>query len=1162
VINPPQGSGGSSGGSSQSGSVGGPVIKVANPDNPGGGSGGLFHHPLTGGTVVFDAQPDPGNPRTSAYEALISGARMRLELESVDTLIDLNFAPELRFVGSDAANTITLDNGIAGNDGRLRLTIDGADTVPRLEFANKRRLVIEGGKTAADLGDTINLSASQFADHLEEIIVRSGAGADIVNVRNVELSTTIETGSDDDQINLGSRAPLPGGQLDTITAAVSIDGGNGVDTLTLAADADVDARIGAVTASEISGLGMGAAVGYTSIDNLSIVLGSGADIVSINGTGAANTMLDTGGGGDSVNLLAASQDVSLMLGLGNDSVVVGSVPSALGRRLATIEADVVVAGGGGSNSLTLDDRGSTASSSGTLTQNLVSALGLGPGGSISYSQFNALSLLLGRGSANVVIANTHAGSTTVTAQNAADTVSVRRITGRTILNAGGGDDTIRVGMLMPQLGGTLDLIDADLTITAGLGRDSLVLDDSGDRSDNTGAITDTSISGLGLAVPISHSGLESIEVRLGSGNDRLDGSATRRPLILYGNNGNDVLIGGSGDDALYGGDGDDTLLGGAGRDVLSGGRGRNKLDAGSEKDGILLDTFDGLLDTSGDDRIHIGFDYIPEEGHEDCTLEEILAGCPHIDIVLFEVNGEVIRNEYEGGETVFVFAGAGNDFVTVDFNASLHWEVEIHGEEGNDRLIGGARNDLLDGGPDNDILEGGPGDNTLVGGPGHDIFRDGLASDRGPEDALQLLATGAGQGGGPHVVVFDPTTPVPRLSFFAYHPSFIGGVRVATGDVNGDGVHDIITAPGPGGGPHIRVFDGVTGAQLPGPIGSFFAYSINFAGGVFVAAGDVDGDGLADVITGAGAGGGPHVRVFSGANGSELMGLFAYHPNFTGGVSVAAADVDGDGRADIIAGAGAGGGPHVRVLSGRDRSELMSFFAYGSSFTGGVFVAAGDVNGDGHADIYTGAGAGGGPHVRVVSGSNGASLHSFFAYHPAFVGGVRVAAGDIDGDGLSDILTAAGPGGGPHARGLSGLDLAEQASFFAYDFRFGGGFFLSGGAGFVAEGGAATILAASVPPAPSPDQGLLDAPAQLGPFKLPSTSPPATTSIDDDEPQLVSVMRRTSDPSPTRSSSTAELLEAHALEILVDSAASPGLELSQAPLDLELEALDAWFSML
>ena len=71
-------------------------------------------------------------------------------------------------------------------------------------------------------------------------------------------------------------------------------------------------------------------------------------------------------------------------------------------------------------------------------------------------------------------------------------------------------------------------------------------------------------------------------------------------------------------------------------------------------------------------------------------------------------------------------------------------------------------------------------------------------------------------------------------------------------------------------------------------------------------------------------------------------------------------------------------------------------------------MALGDVNGDGTVDLITGAGPGGGPHVRVLSGTDLRELHSFFAYAPGFAGGVSVAAGDINGDGRTDIITGAG----------------------------------------------------------------------------------------------------------------------------------------------------------
>jgi hypothetical protein len=319
-----------------------------------------------------------------------------------------------------------------------------------------------------------------------------------------------------------------------------------------------------------------------------------------------------------------------------------------------------------------------------------------------------------------------------------------------------------------------------------------------------------------------------------------------------------------------------------------------------------------------------------------------------------------------------------------------------------------------------------------------------------------FVVTGADAGGAPQVDLFDTGTGSHAVGLFAYTPLFPGGARVAIADVTGDGVPDVVTGAGPGGGPHVRVFDGVTGAQVSGVNGSFYAYAPEFRGGVYVAAGDLDGDGRADIVTGAGSGGGPHVRVFSGATGAQLPppigSFFAYAATFTGGVRVAVGDVDGDGVPDIITAPGPGMTATVRVFSGTTARLVREFTAFDPGFRGGAFVAAGDVDGDGRADIVAGADAGGGPHVRVFSGATGLQLPgvigSFFAYSPAFAGGVRVAAADINGDGRADIITGAGPGGGPHVRvfdGASGAELPTPlGSFFAYAPTFSGGVFVAG----------------------------------------------------------------------------------------------------------------------
>ncbi|HOZ56400.1 MAG TPA: transporter, partial [bacterium] len=157
-----------------------------------------------------------------------------------------------------------------------------------------------------------------------------------------------------------------------------------------------------------------------------------------------------------------------------------------------------------------------------------------------------------------------------------------------------------------------------------------------------------------------------------------------------------------------------------------------------------------------------------------------------------------------------------------------------------------------------------------------------------------------------------------------------------------------------------------------------------------VAAGDVDGDGQDEIITGVSSGGGPQVKIFSGL-GALKSQFFAYDKNFRGGVNVAVADVDGGARnkkAEIITAPGQGGGPHI-IIFNNYAQKVGQFFAYDKNFRGGVNVYGGDVDNDGLEEIITGAGPGGAPHVRIFK-KDGTLIHSFYSLNKDFSGGVKV----------------------------------------------------------------------------------------------------------------------------------------------------------------------------
>jgi hypothetical protein len=106
----------------------------------------------------------------------------------------------------------------------------------------------------------------------------------------------------------------------------------------------------------------------------------------------------------------------------------------------------------------------------------------------------------------------------------------------------------------------------------------------------------------------------------------------------------------------------------------------------------------------------------------------------------------------------------------------------------------------------------------------------------GASAAGPVIVTGPTGGGGPHVRLLDPATAQEVFGFLAFDPAFTGGVRVATADVNGDGIADIIVSAGPGGGPHVRVLDGAAAQRRElVEIQSFLAYPTGYVGGVEVA---------------------------------------------------------------------------------------------------------------------------------------------------------------------------------------------------------------------------------------------------------------------------------------------------------------------------------------
>jgi uncharacterized repeat protein (TIGR01451 family) len=322
------------------------------------------------------------------------------------------------------------------------------------------------------------------------------------------------------------------------------------------------------------------------------------------------------------------------------------------------------------------------------------------------------------------------------------------------------------------------------------------------------------------------------------------------------------------------------------------------------------------------------------------------------------------------------------------------------------------------------------------------------------------LAVANDAGDQPEVKVYNPQTGQLRFDFLAFDPSFTGGVRLAVGDVSGDGIADILAAQGPSDGASgdslVHVYSGITGQLLAGPLGSIDPFP-GFHGGLYVAAADLNGSGHADIIVTQDAGGQGLVNIYSGQTGALLEQFQPYGPSFTGAVRLAAGPVvtTSSGHIDVgvVTGAGPGGPPLVEVFDGPTllqgvTTPVASFDAFDPSFSGGVYVATGLIHNQGKppAAIVVGAGAGGEPRVSVFDGT-GTQVQTFLAFDRGFKGGVRVAAADVDADGRSDIVVAEGPGPGskPKVRGFNGLTLQRIDRFFAFPANDRAGLFVAGG---------------------------------------------------------------------------------------------------------------------
>ena len=318
---------------------------------------------------------------------------------------------------------------------------------------------------------------------------------------------------------------------------------------------------------------------------------------------------------------------------------------------------------------------------------------------------------------------------------------------------------------------------------------------------------------------------------------------------------------------------------------------------------------------------------------------------------------------------------------------------------------------------------------------------------------LVVTATEADCGPGAQVTVIDPFTGAIRSQFGVFEPRFRGGARVVVGDVDADGADEIVIGSGPGRIGEIRVFE-IDGTELVGyrtrPFGP------TYMGGVEPEVGDIDGDGDEDLVA-VGLVAARNTRVFlvtpnaaDPVANQPFKAFAAFAGDVLGGGSVAVADLNNDGRAEIIRGSGPGAAALVNVFDVSAAPRIVDSFRPFRSlprFRGGVAVSTTRFNGDQTPDILVAGGRGAGSTMEVYDGTINARVANArldltrlaaFADLSSREAAAYAVAIDTDGNGVADRIFATQAEGGSQ-RGVRVINrdgsVAQTFSAFSRNLR-------------------------------------------------------------------------------------------------------------------------------
>jgi hypothetical protein len=516
---------------------------------------GVTFYDTYGGGMFYNGQG------TSASAPIMAGLvavvdQGRSYLNGLSSYNGRDFLNALYHLPDNAVNDITTgNNGYQAGPGYDLVTGRGTPIVQRfvagltgdpvLDPTTGNLLVVGGGRLSSDTL-TLNTSGSQLtvSFNLSAPVPGNGRGSSyslsypISSVHSIEIDTHGEGSNPVSAVDINATpagvpttvrtfgndsVTLGNGSVQGILGPVTLD--PMADAATLTVDDSTDgATHGAIMLSN-AGTGFGQ------------ITGLAPSTISYRSAATSAVTVKTGTGSNTVDVRAAASALTIDGDTLNPTVNIGSQAPNLNGTLAAITAPVTVTNTSGAT-LNVDDSGDPTGQTGTVSGTQITGMGLGAGGVINYNggalQLSSLTVHAStRGTNGITVTGTPAANTTLSV--GAATVNVQATSGALTIDGGGATDQVNVGSQAPNLGGTLTGITGSITLT-NTSLTTLSLDDSGDPNFETGTITGTAVTGLGMpsGVAVNYTGLYSLTVSTGSGGATVTATSTSITTSVIG----------------------------------------------------------------------------------------------------------------------------------------------------------------------------------------------------------------------------------------------------------------------------------------------------------------------------------------------------------------------------------------------------------------------------------------------------------------------------------------------------------------------------------------------------------------------------------------------------------------------------------------------------